>query len=113
MEYNESPSFFDIVGLISEAFSVEEARAKSLEKFIVETAMKPGLEYTPYDILAICYWYGYRTKENSVRRALCNLSDPEKHKEKTPLLKAGTRLDLKYSHIANTTYKLNLQNESI
>jgi hypothetical protein len=66
-------SFYNTIGAQGQVLIDFESTACSLEEFILLN-LKKDLEYTPYDVLEMCALKGYKTKENSVRRALCNLT---------------------------------------
>lgn len=78
-----------------------DAKGKSLEDFILQSLMQ-GKEYSPYDVLELCEFYEYKTKENSVRRALSDLRKLRKKIELT-----GNKIvNEKYSSVPNATIRL-------
>lgn len=100
----ETNHFYNTAGLEGADRSKFEKRAKSLEYFILAKIFKKGKEYSPYDVLDSCKALNYHTKENSVRRALFNLQTDKW--DKAIVLTGNKVLNLKYSSIANQTYKL-------
>lgn len=104
LDFTVQESFFNTIE--SSGFDLEkfEKRAKSLEYFILARIFKKGKELSPFDVLTACLALNYPTKESSIRRALHNLcSDKWGH----ALVKTGNRvLNLKFSAVANHTYKL-------
>lgn len=110
--YNNQPkldfnttNFFNTIEASGFDLSKFEKRARSLEYFILARIFKKGRELSPYDVLDACKALNYPTKENSVRRALFNL---QTDKWDFAIVLTGDKvLNLKYSDVANATYKLN------
>lgn len=105
-----SPHFHNSIGVEGKEREAHEVSAISLEQFILDKVFKPGLELSPYDVIEICKKLGRPVKENSVRRALTNLKDPElwdpKTNERTLVLTGKQIVNKKYSPVKNATYKL-------
>ena len=104
IDFNAPQHFYNTIEVSGFDLSKFEKRAKSLEYFILAKIFKQGKEYGPYDVLKACEDLNYKTKENSVRRALFNL---QTSKWDFAIVLTGKKDN---SETPNNTYKLNERN---
>jgi hypothetical protein len=97
-----SKHFYETIPDLSPKILFElDAKNKCLEDFIL-MILDPKKEYSPYDVLELCQFYEYKTKENSVRRALTDL-----RKERGEIEFTGNKIvNTKYSNVPNQTIRL-------